>query len=109
MVSYVDRFSLYTGNGIKVTKTLAHNAKVATVYSEISQPNSTQPVRVNWRIVQRKSANKILDVVVEGTSMSQTMRSDFASIIRRKGGKVAGLLEALRGKTMALKKEAGAQ
>lgn len=109
VVSYVDRFAQYTGNGIKVTKTLAHNAKVATVFSEIEQPNSTQAVRVDWRIGKRSSGHKILDVVVEGTSMSQTMRSDFGSIIRQKGGKVAGLLEVLRDKTAALKKDAGAQ
>lgn len=109
VVSYVDRFAQYTGNGLKVTKTLAHNAKVATVFSEIAQPNSTQAVRVDWRIGQRSNGHKILDVVVEGTSMSQTMRSDFGSIIRQKGGQVGGLLSVLRDKTTALKKEAGAQ
>jgi len=109
VVSYVDRFAQYTGNGIKVTKTLAHNEKVATVYSEIAQPNSTQPVRVDWRVGYRKIGNKILDVVVEGTSMSQTMRSDFASIVRRNGGDIAGLITVLREKTTALKKEASAQ
>jgi phospholipid transport system substrate-binding protein len=108
VVSYVDRFAQYTGNGLKVTKTLAHNAKVATVFSEIAQPNSTQAVRVDWRIGKRNSSHKILDVVVEGTSMSQTMRSDFGSIIRQKGGEVSGLLEVLREKTAALKKDAGA-
>ncbi len=45
---------------------------------------------------------KILDVIVEGASMSQTLRSDFGSIIRQKGGKVSGLLDVLRVKTAAL-------
>ena len=31
--------------------------------------------------------------------MKQTQRSEFASVIRRNGGKVTGLLEALRAKT----------
>ena len=45
-------------------------------------------------------------MVVEGASMSQTLRSDFGSIIRQKGGKVSGLLEELRVKTASLKGEA---
>ena len=45
-------------------------------------------------------------LVVEGASMSQTLRSDFGSIIRRKGGHVSGLLEELRIKTASLKAEA---
>jgi phospholipid transport system substrate-binding protein len=109
VVSYVDRFAQYTGNGLKITKTLAHNEKVATVYSAIAQPNSTQPVRIDWRVGYRKTGNKILDVVVEGTSMSQTMRSDFGSIVRRNSGDIAGLINVLREKTTALKKEASAQ
>ena len=38
--------------------------------------------------------------------MSNTLRSDFGSIVRRQGGKVAGLITALREKTEALKAEA---
>ncbi len=99
VVSYVDRFAQYTGDGLNIKKTQSHNAKVATVFSEIQEPNATKAVRVDWRVGQRKAGFKILDVVVEGTSMSQTMRSDFGSIIRQKGGKVSGLLEELRKKT----------
>jgi len=42
-------------------------------------------------------------VIVEGTSMSNTLRSDFGSIIRQKGGSIAGLISALREKTASLK------
>ena len=48
-----------------------------------------------------------IDVVVKGASMSQTLRSDFGSIIRQKGGRVSGLLEELRVKTASLKADAG--
>ncbi len=109
VVSYVDRFAQYTGEGLKITKTLAHNKRVTTVFSEIQQLGSTTPVRVDWRIGKTSKAYKVMDVVVEGTSMSITMKSDFGSIIRQKGGKVAGLLEVLRSKTATLKKEAGAK
>ena len=35
--------------------------------------------------------------------MSQTQRSEFSSVIKREGGKVSGLLEALRKKTKILR------
>jgi len=47
--------------------------------------------------------NAVRLVGVEGASMSQTLRSDFGSIIRQKEGKLAGLLEVLRAKTISLK------
>jgi phospholipid transport system substrate-binding protein len=39
---------------------------------------------------------KIVDVYVEGVSLGQTQRSEFASVIRNTGGKVAGLLDEMR-------------
>ncbi|MEX2452005.1 MAG: ABC transporter substrate-binding protein [Rhodospirillales bacterium] len=109
VVSYVDRFAQYTGEGLKINKTLANNERMATVFSEITQPGNTAAVRVDWRVGKNSDSYKIFDVVVEGTSMSQTMRSDFGSIIRRKGGQISGLLEVLREKTAEFKKDAGAQ
>ncbi len=106
VVSYVDRFAEYAGTALKINRTIAENEKHVTVFSEINRPGGAQPVRVDWRIGNRDNGFKIVDVIVEGTSMSITMRSDFASVINQKGGKVAGLIEVLRDKTVALKQEA---
>lgn len=105
VVSYVDRFAKYTGTGLKITKSLALNPEIATVYSLISNPKSSQEVRVNWRVRKNDKKFKIVDVVVEGTSMSITMKSDFGSIIRQNGGKISNLISVLRAKTTVLKKE----
>ncbi len=102
VVSYVDRFARYAGENLNVTRTRSENAKDATVFTQISRPTG-QPVRVLWRVRAYGDTMKILDVIVEGASMSQTLRSDFGSIIRQKGGKVSGLLDVLRVKTAALK------
>ncbi len=102
VVSYVDRFARYAGENLKVTRTRSENARDATVFTQISRP-AGQPVRVLWRVRTYDDTMKILDVIVEGASMSQTLRSDFGSIIRQKGGKVSGLIDVLRVKTAALK------
>jgi len=48
----------------------------------------------------RQAADRylIVDVKIEGVSMVQTYRSEFAEVIQNNGGKVAGLIEALRKK-----------
>lgn len=101
VVSYVDRFAKYTGESLKITQSLKGGDNDAAVSSRIDNPGG-QPVRVDWRVIKKDSAYKIIDVVVEGTSMSTTLRSDFGSIIRQQGGKIEGLLQALREKTKSL-------
>ena len=104
VVSYVNRFTEYAGEKLTITKTLPAGDSAAIVFSEIIRPTGGPPVRVNWRVGVKGEDYKIVDVIVEGTSMSTTLRSDFGSIIRRSGGKVAGLIDELRKKTQHLKK-----
>lgn len=103
--SYVDRFSSYAGEALDIKNTRGENKTTATVFSEIKRPGNAQPIHVDWRVGSNGEIYKILDVVVEGTSMSSTLRSDFGSIVRQKEGKVSGLIEELRKKTESLKAE----
>lgn len=96
VVTYVDRFSKYSGENLRVVKSLVSNPKDARVFSEIVT-DGTPPLKVDWLVRTRDSETfKIVDVMVEGMSMGQTQRSDFASVIRTNGGKVEGLLRKLR-------------
>ena len=104
VVSYVDRFTEYAGERLAITKTLPVGDGAIIVFSEIARPAGGPPVRVDWRVGVKDKTYKVVDVIVEGTSMSTTLRSDFGSIIRRSGGKVAGLIDELRKKTASLKK-----
>jgi len=106
VVTYVDRFQRYAGEALKVTKARAETDNIATVFSEIERPGGAKAIRVDWRVGTNGTIYKVLDVIVEGTSMSNTLRSDFGSIVRREGNGVSGLLVALRKKTAALKAEA---
>ncbi|MBT4932496.1 MAG: ABC transporter substrate-binding protein [Rhodospirillaceae bacterium] len=105
VVSYVDRFAAYVGEPLHIHKATLLDEKNVTVFSDIHQKDGVSAVRVDWRVARKDELFKVVDVIVEGTSMSNTLRSDFGSIIRQRGGKVAGLLEALREKTDTLNKE----
>ncbi len=103
VISYVDRFKSYAGEALSLKDARQENETTVTVFSEIKRPGGAKPIRVNWRVGTNGTIYKILDVVVEGTSMSSTLRSDFGSIVRQKNGEVAGLIEELKKKTTLLK------
>jgi phospholipid transport system substrate-binding protein len=103
VVSYVDRFAAYAGEPLRINKSLVQDEKNVTVFSDIKQKEGNPAIRVDWRVARKDGVFKIVDVVIEGTSMSNTLRSDFSSIIRRQGGKIAGLLETLRKKTTSIR------
>ena len=105
VISYVDRFQRYAGDSLKVKRTRVDSERIATVFSEIKRPDGAKPIHVDWRVGTNGTTYKLLDVIIEGTSMSNTLRSDFGSIVRREGNQIGGLLAALREKTAALKAE----
>ena len=59
-------------------------------------PKGGSKVKVDWRVREKNGKMKIIDVIIEGVSMSLTQRSDFSSVIQRGGGKIEVLLEHLR-------------
>lgn len=102
VITYVERFDQYSGEIIKVVKSVADPGKDALVYSEIHRPSGGEPIRIDWRVRSHSDIYKIIDVYVEGISMSQSQRKEFTSVIRANGGTVAGLLNVLRKKVESL-------
>ena len=58
-----------------------------------------------WRVREIEGAPKIIDVVVEGVSMTITQRHEFASVTRRGG--IEALVQTLRLQTAKLSASAG--
>ena len=105
IVTYANRFKDYSGDDITltVTESLTKNDKDAIVRSQIKRDEAGEPILVDWRVKKNKDdALKVVDVLIAGVSMSQTQRSEFTSVIKRNGGKVSGLIDALKTKTAQL-------
>ena len=102
VITYVERFDQYSGEVIKVVKSVADPGQDALVFSEIHRPTGGEPIRIDWRVRNDSDIYKIIDVYVEGISMSQSQRKEFTSVIRANGGTVAGLLDVLRKKVESL-------
>jgi len=95
--TYAKNFDKYNGQKLTV-KDVQTKGKYAMVRTYLTDNTSSQPIVIDWRVRQGDQNNKIVDVIIEGVSMSLTQRSDFAAVIERNGGKVDALLETLREK-----------
>jgi len=102
VITYVDRFANYAGESLKILKSRIEDKAIATVFSEIERKGGAKPIRVDWIVGTNGVIYKIVDVKVEGVSMTQTLSSDFTSIIRQRDGQVSGLIEELEKKTAQL-------
>lgn len=93
---YSRRFGEYDGQKLAIEGVRAQGKADYIVHSAVEQ-QSGPDVRVDWRVRKKKSGDfKVIDVIVEGVSMSLTQRSDFASVIQRGGGDVDVLIAHLR-------------
>lgn len=92
--TYTERFQDYSGQSFKVLKSSA-TGKDWVVSSQIIQKDGP-PVAVGWQVRDKGEGLRIVDVTVEGISMSVTQRNDFAAVIQSGGGKVDALLTSLR-------------
>ncbi len=100
--TYASRLSSYAGQKFEIEKATEAGQNDVVVQSVVSGGEGA-PLRADWRVREVNGVPQIIDVSVEGVSMSITQREEFASVIHRDG--IEGLLEILRARTMGLPAE----
>lgn len=105
VLGQIKRFGNYTGGRVDVIKAELNNANTATVFSLVVPAQGDAPIPVNWRVGHKNGIYRITDVIIHGTSMSQTLRSDFGATIRRNGNSIAVFLEVIGEKVAVLEEE----
>ena len=91
---YGQQFAQYGGESLRVNGSRTDPAGVI-VTSQIIRPQEP-PIEVDWRLAVSDGRYKIADVSIDGVSMALTQRAEFAAIVQRNGGQVAGLLATMR-------------
>ncbi|WPZ36571.1 ABC transporter substrate-binding protein [Thalassobaculum sp. OXR-137] len=92
--TYSRRFDEYGGQKLVIDGT-REDGRFDIVSSRIVSPSSSEEFRLEWRVIEDGSSFKIVDIVIEGVSMSVTQRQEYASVIQNNGGKVQALIDAL--------------
>ena len=107
VAAYGRRFGTYNGERFAIgqTVTAEDDPNKAVVRSEVVRANGDTFV-VDWRLLRREGAWRVIDVMVEGVSMMVTQRSEFTALIQREGGSVKALNERLRVLTAQLNDQA---
>ncbi|MDR3424453.1 MAG: ABC transporter substrate-binding protein [Alphaproteobacteria bacterium] len=93
---YGDRMAMYAGEGFGVVGTRPESEMDTTVLSQITHPDGSPPTEIDWRVRQKDGKMGVIDVVVEGVSLSVTQKQEYASIIQQDGGRIDGLLQKMR-------------
>lgn len=93
---YSTRFEEYTNEKLVVRNAVARDKRDVFVNSQIVFEGGRPPITIEWRVRKRESGYKVIDVSIEGVSMSVTQRSDFTSIVDSNGGDVEALLVQMR-------------
>lgn len=93
---YSDRFSLYSGEQFHVLSERQEGERDTMVTSHIMRPGSTTPIVVDWRVRNFSGRQAIIDVVVEGISMSVTQRQEYGSVLQRNENRLEPLLALMR-------------
>lgn len=92
---YSQRFSEYKGQKFEA-RSFRSESENDTLVTSFIIPAEGPEIQVDWRVRHKNGNYKVVDIIVEGVSMSVTQRSDFSSVIQRGGGDVKVLLDHLR-------------
>ncbi len=101
--SYSRLFRDYASEIFLVNKERPAPGGGVIVYGRISRL-SDEPILVEMLVMKAGNRFKTMDIKVAGVSMPLTHRKEYSSVIRRRNGKVSGLLSALRKKARILEK-----
>ena len=95
--SYASRFRDLDRMKLRILRTEPITKRDRLVLSTLTDDRRQRPpLNIAWRVRKKGPELRIVDVVVEGISMSVTQRDEFQSVIHNRGRTLDGLLSALR-------------
>jgi phospholipid transport system substrate-binding protein len=103
--TYTARLTEYSNEIFQVNEVRPASHGDTIVRSVIARPSGGPPLRLDWRIRPQGKGYKVVDLFVEGVSLSLTQRSQYSSVLSRNGGQLSDLLAALRKKVAYLSKQ----
>jgi phospholipid transport system substrate-binding protein len=93
---FAPQFAGYGDTRFEIKGVRAMNAEGQyLVSSSIALPGK-EPAQVDWRVRHDGGRWNVLDVIGEGVSMAQTLRSEYGSVLKDVGGDLTALTAKLR-------------
>ncbi len=92
---FTSRFAGYVDTKFEVASVQALKRAGQFKVSSRITPTKDEVYLVGWLVEHKNGQFRVLDVVAEGVSMAITLRSEYASVVKRSGGRVEGLVARL--------------
>lgn len=97
--NYSSQFDNYHNESLEVKGSRDSKAGGTIVQSQVIRPQGGNPLNVDWKVFSVKDGSyKILDIVVDGVSLSNTQRSTYAATIQNNNGSIDALLSSMQDK-----------
>jgi phospholipid transport system substrate-binding protein len=108
VLTWATRFKDYGGDlRHVVTNAMNDGERGIVVESKVERDHQT-PINLQWKLKKGDADLRVVDLVVEGASMAITYRNEYAAVIQANGGKIDGLLGAMRNKVAEMRVGKGA-
>lgn len=109
VLTWAGRFKEYNGQKIVITNVRSANSGQTYVDSEVINPNNTndKPIALVWRLKKTDTKYQIVDLIVEGVSMTMTYRNEYLSVLQSNNGQIGALIDLLNKKNEGLSAELG--
>lgn len=100
--NYASQFDNYNNESLEVKGARGSKEGGVIVQTEVIRPQGGKPLNVDWKVFHTKDGSyKILDIVIDGVSLSNTQRSTYAATIQNNNGRIEALLESMEDKNFA--------
>ncbi len=103
--TYAWRFTQYKGQEYRIVGARDGPRGAKVVQSTVALNEGEAPVVIEWVVNDTDDGWRIFDIQVEGLSLLVTQRDEYVSVIRRNGGRVSALIDALKRQTAVLKRK----
>jgi len=99
---YALQFRHYSGESFRVDRARPESEDIMTIESTVMRRDGPM-TKIDWSVASVGGTMKIRDIKIEGVSMIISHRDEFANAIQQRGGRIEGLIEALRDKLAELR------
>lgn len=107
VLTWATRFKDYGGDLRHVVLSAAAEGERNVIVESRVERDHQAPINLRWKLKKGSPDFRVTDLVVESASMAITYRNEYASVIQANGGKLDGLLGAMRTKVAELQAAKG--
>ncbi|WP_096702533.1 ABC transporter substrate-binding protein [Magnetospirillum sp. 15-1] len=98
VLTWATRFKDYGGDLRHVVTNAMPDGERGIVVESMVERDHQTPINLQWKLKKGEPDLRVVDLVVEGASMAITYRNEYSAVIQANGGKIDGLLGAMRTK-----------